>query len=320
MFMMRLGRPRFSKGAIKRTYVDRLPKVHCKRLESSKPLRTTICSATKQRTRKMWARRARLRNSKLRVRARYRGRARDEGMRALILAGGLGTRLRSLLNDRPKPMAQVAGKPFLEYQIEMLRAHGFEDLVLCVGYLARHVQDYFGDGRDWGVRIDYAVETELLGTAGAIKNAQTFIAEDAFLVLNGDSYLEADLRGLAGFHQNWRSADPQTVASVAVVATDDTSAYGKVELDERARLLHFGEKAEASPGWINGGVYVLEPAVLDSIPVGAAVSLEKETFPLILEQNHHVFGYPVGGFFVDIGTPEGYRRFCRYVEEKQEAS
>src|SRR5215217_7466801 len=108
-------------------------------------------------------------------------------MRALILAGGLGTRLRPLFSDRPKPMAQVLGKPFLEYQIEQLRAQEFKDLVLCVGYLARHVQDYFGDGRGWGVRIDYAVETELLGTAGAIKNAQTFIAEDAFLVLNGDS-------------------------------------------------------------------------------------------------------------------------------------
>src|SRR5919112_181423 len=199
-------------------------------------------------------------------------------MRALVLAGGLGTRLQSLLNDRPKPMAQVAGKPFLEYQIEMLRAHGLKDLVLCIGHLAHRVQDYFGDGRDWGVRIDYAVETELLGTAGAIKNAQTFIAEDAFLVLNGDSYLEADLRGLAGFHRNWRSADPQTVASVAVVAADDTSAYGKVELDERACLLRFGEKAEAGPGWINGGIYVLEPAVLDLIPTGVTASLEKDTF------------------------------------------
>src|SRR5919112_1675155 len=125
-----------------------------------------------------------------------------EGMRALVLAGGLGTRLRSLLNDRPKPMAQVAGKPFLEYQIEMLRLHGFQDLVLCVGYLARHVQEYFGDGRGWGVHIDYAVETELLGTAGAIKNAQNFIDKDPFLVLNGDSYLEADLRELADFHRS----------------------------------------------------------------------------------------------------------------------
>jgi D-glycero-alpha-D-manno-heptose 1-phosphate guanylyltransferase len=244
----------------------------------------------------------------------------DKEIKALILAGGLGTRLRSLVSDRPKPMAQVGGKPFLEYQIERLRAHGFEDLVLCVGYLAHHVQDYFDDGRDWGVHIDYAVETEPLGTAGAIKNAQKFIGEDAFLVLNGDSYLEVDLRGLVQFHQRWRSADPQAIATVAVVASDDTSAYGKVELDERARLLRFGEKVEAGPGWINGGVYVLEPTLLDSISLGVAVSLETETLPLILESNHHVLGYLVQGFFVDIGTPEGYHRFCRYVEEEHEAS
>jgi NDP-sugar pyrophosphorylase family protein len=239
-------------------------------------------------------------------------------MKALILAGGLGTRLRPLVSDRPKPMAQVEGKPFLEYQIEQLRAQGFKDLVLCIGHLAHHVQDYFGDGRDWGVRIDYVVETELLDTAGAIKNAQRFI-EDTFLVLNGDSYLEVDFPGLVEVHQSRRSSDDHTVATIAVVAVDDTSAYGKIELDADARLLQFGEKAEAGSGWINGGVYVLEPAVLDFIPTGLAVSLEKETFPLILEQSHHVFGYSVQGFFVDIGTPEGYHRFYRYVEE-QEAS
>src|SRR5215210_1825408 len=147
-------------------------------------------------------------------------------MKALILVGGLGTRLRPLVSDRPKPMAQVEGKPFLEYQIEKLRAHGFKDLVLCVGHMARQVQDYFGDGRDWEVQIDYAVETELLGTAGAIKNAQKVI-EDTFLVLNGDSYLEVDLGGLAEFHRRWGSTDPQTIATVAVVAAEDTTAYGK---------------------------------------------------------------------------------------------
>jgi mannose-1-phosphate guanylyltransferase len=104
------------------------------------------------------------------------------------------------------------------------------------------------------------------------------------------------------------------MATVAVVATDDTSAYGKGELDERACLLRFGEKAEAGPGWINGGVYVLEPAVLDLIPTEVTASLEKETFPLILQRNLQVFGHPVQGFFVDIGTPEGYHRFRRYVE------
>ena len=142
-------------------------------------------------------------------------------MKVLILAGGLGSRLQSLLRGRlPKPMAQVKGKPFLEYQIDQLQAHGFKHLVLCVGHLAHHIQDYFGDGRDRGVQIAYAVETELLGTAGAINNAESFI-EDTFLVLNGDSYLEVDFRELTEFHRHQRSADPRTIGTIATVAVDD---------------------------------------------------------------------------------------------------
>src|SRR5215213_5677555 len=189
----------------------------------------------------------------------------DTKIKTVILAGGLGTRLRSLLQDRPKPMAQFKGKPFLEYQIDQLRTQGFKDFILCVGHLAYHVQNYFGDGRDWEVRIVYAVETELLGTGGAIKNAQEFI-ENTFLVLNGDSYLEADFRGLVESHRRRVSADPQTVGTLAVLAMDDTASYGKIELDANARLLCFGEKAEVGPGWINGGAYVLEPDVFEYIP------------------------------------------------------
>jgi mannose-1-phosphate guanylyltransferase len=239
----------------------------------------------------------------------------DAEMKALILAGGLGSRLQPLLRGRrPKPMAQIRGKPFLEYQIDQLRAHGFKHLVLCVGHLAHQIQDYFGDGRDRGVQIAYAVENELLGTAGTTKNAQDFI-EDTFLVLNGDSYLEVNFRELTEFHQRQRSADPQTIGTIATVAVDDATSNGKVELNSEARLVYFREKGETGPGWINGGVYVLEPGILDFIPTGRVISAEKETFPMLLEQNHHIFGLPVRGFFVDIGTPKGYHRFCRYVEE-----
>jgi D-glycero-alpha-D-manno-heptose 1-phosphate guanylyltransferase len=236
-------------------------------------------------------------------------------MKALILAGGLGTRLRPLLRDRPKPMAPIKGKPFLEYQIEQLRAHGLSDLVLCVGHLAHHIQDYFGDGRGWGVQIAYAVEAELLGTAGAIKSAQSFI-KDTFLVLNGDSYLEADFLDLIESHRHRQSADCRTIGTIAIVGVDDATSYGKIELNGKARLLSFEEKADTRPGWINGGVYVLEPTILDLIPTGRVASIENETFPMILKQNRYLFGYPVQGFFVDIGTPKGYHRFCRYVEER----
>jgi len=236
-------------------------------------------------------------------------------MKAFILAGGLGTRLQSVVLDRPKPMARVKGKPFLEYQIEQLSGQGLKEFVLCVGHLAHQIQGYFGDGHRWGVRIVYAIETELLGTAGAIKNAQNFI-EDTLLVLNGDSYLEADFQALVEFHRRQQSADLRTIGTIAIVAVENASAYGALELDVGGRILRFQEKAEEGPGWINGGVYVLEPDILDFIPAGRAVSIEKETFPLVLERGRYLYAYPVEGFFVDIGTPEGYRRFCQYVKER----
>jgi mannose-1-phosphate guanylyltransferase len=165
------------------------------------------------------------------------------------------------------------------------------------------------------VQIVYSVETELLGTAGAIKSARSFI-EDTFLVLNGDTYLEVDLPGLIDFHRNRRLEDLRTIGTIATIDVDDSTSYGKIALNDEARILGFEEKVEAGPAWINGGVYVLEPAILDLIPTGRVVSAERETFPLVLRRNLRMFGYPVQGFFVDIGTPEGYRRFCSYVEEQ----
>ena len=213
-------------------------------------------------------------------------------------------------------MAPVKGKPFLEYQIDQLRAHGLSDIVFCVGHLAHHIQNHFGDGRDRGVQVTYAEEAVLLGTAGAIKSAQGFI-EDTFLVLNGDSYLEVDFLELIEFHRQRQSADSRTIGTIATVAVEDATSYGKIELNGDGRLLGFEEKVETGPGRINGGVYVLEPTVLDLIPADRVVSAEKETFPLILKHNYYLLGYPVQGFFVDIGTPEGYHRFCRYVEERE---
>ncbi len=232
-------------------------------------------------------------------------------MKALILAGGLGTRLRSVVSDRPKPLADVEGKPFLAYQLEQLRAEGFCDLVFCLGYKAGQIQAYFGDGSAWGVHIDYAVETQRLGTAGAIKNAARFV-DGSFLALNGDSYLELNFQDMVDYHRRRRAANPRLLGSLAAVSVDDASAYGTLVLDEAKRIASFREKAAAGQGWINGGVYVLEPEVLDLIPSGQAVSIEQETFPQALERGYELLAYPVTGFFVDIGTPEGYRRFQQY--------
>ena len=237
-------------------------------------------------------------------------------MKALILAGGLGTRLQEVVPDRPKTMAKVKGKPFLEYLVGQLHSQGFEELVLCVGHLAEHIEAYFGDGSRWGVRIQYAVENTPLGTAGAIRNA-SHLVEGAFLVLNGDTYLEADFRQLLAAHRRCRAADPDLLGTIATLRVEDAAAFGTLEFDGQNRILRFREKVTAQAGRINGGVYVLEPAFLDLIPPGQPVSIERDTFPLLLERGYNLRAYRVKGFFVDIGTPEGYRRFQRYVEEKE---
>ena len=236
-------------------------------------------------------------------------------MKALVLSGGLGTRLRDAVPDWPKPMAPAAGKPFLEYLVEWLRDQGFDDLVLCVGHRADQVRAHFGDGRRWGVHIAYAVETSPLGTAGALKNARDYVTGTT-LVLNGDSYLEVDLRAMVTAHRARRAADGRAVGTLAAVSVEDTTAGGALEMDGAGRIGGFREKGEAGPGWINGGIYVLEPEVWESIPEGRPVSIERETFPHLLAQGYHLYAYPVGGFFVDIGTPQAYRRFQQYVEEK----
>ncbi|MBN1956500.1 MAG: nucleotidyltransferase family protein [Anaerolineae bacterium] len=236
-------------------------------------------------------------------------------MKALILAGGLGTRLRPLVSDRPKPMAEVAGKPFLEYQVAQLRRQGFAQIVLCIGYLAEQVRDYFGDGRRWGVRIDYAVETERLGTAGAIRNAHRWI-DDTFVVLNGDSYLETDFKTMVEYHRRQRATAAQLVGTIAAVAVDDVAAYGALELDGEGFVTRFREKGGTGTGWINGGVYVLEREILDRIPEGEMVSIEKETLPQLLAAGGRLAAWPAAGFFVDIGTPAGYHRFQAYAKEQ----
>jgi len=228
-------------------------------------------------------------------------------MQAVILAGGLGTRLRGLVDSLPKALAPVAGQPFLSYLLAQLRRQGFRDIVLCVGHLGEQIPDRFGDGQRWGLSIQYAVERQLLGTAGALKNAQPLI-EGAFLVLNGDSYLGDDLRQVVSFHQRRRHI-PQLAGTLAMVRVADASAYGTLQLGPGWRIERFQEKAPDPGFWISAGVYVLEPQVLQAIPAGRAVSLERETFPALLEQGQRLYGCPMQAYFVDIGTPQGYHAF-----------
>lgn len=225
-----------------------------------------------------------------------------ENIPVLLLVGGMGTRLRTVLSGKPKPLAPVGDVPFLELLVLQIHSHGLRRLVMCTGFHADQIQQEFGDGRKWNVTIEYSEETRPLGTAGAMKLAERFLSSAAeFVVMNGDSFLELDLQKLIRFHREtggW--------ASIAVRRVPDAARYGTVQLDRQNRVVRFGEKLGIQePGLINGGVYVFNREVLAHIPEGAS-SLEKDVLPGLLE--HGVFALEQNGMFIDIGTPEDYAR------------
>ena len=227
-------------------------------------------------------------------------------MKALILAGGFGTRLRSEIVDLPKSMALIAGKPFLEYQIRFLKDYGINELVLAVHHMADKIKSYFGDGRRFGVNITYSEEDVPLGTAGAIKKAERYI-DDTFLVLNGDSYLEVDLNKFLEFHKTKRSK-----FSLIAAKMQDTSRYGRI-LENENRVVDFLEKTEENKeGLINAGMYLFEPIIFDYIEPEKNVSLEKEVFPKLAKEGL-LWCFKNDGYFIDIGLPETYKEFKERV-------
>lgn len=236
-------------------------------------------------------------------------------MQALILAGGLGTRLRAVLSDKPKPMATIGGKPFIEHQIAWLKKHEVTDLVLCVGYRQEQIRDYFAGGERWGVKISYSVEAELLGTAGALKLAQKYVT-GPFWVLNGDSYFDIEPGKLLQFHRQMK-AERGGLGTLALAERQDAREYGAVTLNAKHEILRFEEKSAPAGAvkTINAGIYILEPEILEAIPAAQKVSLERETFPFVLQQGHVLFGYRGNGYFIDIGTPQGYLEFQQHIDE-----
>ena len=226
-------------------------------------------------------------------------------MEALILAGGLGTRLRPLLNDRPKSIAPIAGRPFLEYLLQKLRRHGISDIILSVGYQAEMIQAYFGDGSRWDLQLKYSLEDTPLGTAGAVKLAQRLLQGDTFLVLNGDSFFDLDLQDFVTQHHAHGAA-----ASLALASIPNPQRYGTVEINQQGQILRFLEKDSATQtggqGLISAGVYLFHRTVLDKIPPGKSVSLERETFPALIGERF--YGIPYQAFFLDIGIPSDYQK------------
>jgi NDP-sugar pyrophosphorylase family protein len=220
--------------------------------------------------------------------------------KAVLLVGGLGTRLRTVVPSAPKPLALVGNRPFLELLIRQLGSQGIRSLIMCTGYLADQIESEFGDGSGLGVTIEYSKEPEPLGTAGAVKFAESFLqGVPDFLVMNGDSFLELDLNQLIQLHRTHGG-----LATMAVVSVENAGRYGTVHVDSDNKVTAFCEKTGSdSPGLINAGVYVFSPAILELIPAGP-VSLENDIFPRLLDEG--VYASREQGVFVDIGTPADY--------------
>jgi D-glycero-alpha-D-manno-heptose 1-phosphate guanylyltransferase len=223
-------------------------------------------------------------------------------MKAALLVGGLGTRLRSVVPLQPKALASIGNRPFLELLVRQLCAQEIRQLVMCTGYLAEQIKEVFNDGNQFDVTIEYSEETVPLGTAGALRLASRYIQHEVeFLVLNGDSFLDIDLNSFLRFHRKHGNC-----ATMAVVSVEDTSRFGTVQIGPEGRILSFVEKTgERAPGIINAGVYVFSNTVLEQIPKGHA-SLERDVLPHLLEQG--VYAFEQQGMFIDIGIPEDYAR------------
>jgi len=225
-------------------------------------------------------------------------------MKAIILVGGQGTRLRPLTDHVPKNVVPLCNAPFLTYQIDQLKKAGVRDIVFSVGYKPQAIRRIYGDGRRLGVRIRYAVESKPLGTAGAIKNAERFVAGHPVFVMNGDILSDLDLSRLRAFHRK-----NHAVATLGLTRVEDPSAYGLVLLDRQGRVQKFLEKpapGEVVTDVINAGIYLFEPEVFRHIPAKAAFSAERALFPNLLGAQAPLYGFVWKGYWQDIGTPQKY--------------
>jgi NDP-sugar pyrophosphorylase family protein len=224
----------------------------------------------------------------------------------LILAGGLGTRLRGVLADLPKVLAPVLGRPFLSHLLDALDAAGVRQVTLCTGYMAEKVEHAFGQ-KHKRLTLRYSREKQPLGTGGALRQAAASQAGDCFLAMNGDSYVACDL---AAFHAWHRQHD--FAASLVLTRVNDAARFGTVEADENGVIHGFHEKqGRAKPGWINAGVYLLSRDLLLSLPAQDVVSIERDGFPAWLTRQ--LGGFRVEAPFLDIGTPESLAEAERFL-------
>jgi mannose-1-phosphate guanylyltransferase len=235
-----------------------------------------------------------------------REKLRSESIRALILCGGKGARMRPLTLSIPKPMLPIGYRPILEHTMNCLKSQGIYDFVLAIGYLGEQIVKYFGDGSKFGINITYCAEERALGTGGAIKNAENLLSS-TFITLNGDVVFGGlQIKDVLDYHRRMRATATLVLSHVA-----DARRFGLVETDEEGRVTAFIEKpVRQTPGWINAGLYVFSPRIFRHIPAHRPISLEKKVFPGLVKQGD-IFAYRHQGYWADLGEPRDYEKVCQ---------
>ena len=232
-------------------------------------------------------------------------------MKAILLAGGKGTRLRPLTLHTPKPIVPIFNRPFLHYQIDLLKqVPEIDEIILSLNYQPRRIEEVFGDGSDVGIKIRYVVEPAPLGTAGAVKYAGDELTESV-VVFNGDVLTQIDLDAVIRLHRSRKAK-----ATIVLTPVENPSAYGLVETDAAGNITRFLEKPkpeEITTDKINAGIYVLEPDTFDRIPSDISWSIERSYFPSLIQRGETFVAYVYDGYWIDIGTPEKYRQVHRDI-------
>ncbi|MCO5995214.1 sugar phosphate nucleotidyltransferase [Actinoallomurus rhizosphaericola] len=225
-------------------------------------------------------------------------------MKAVVMAGGEGTRLRPMTANQPKPLLPVVNKPIMEHVLRLLKRHGFTETVVTVQFLAALVRNYFGDGEEIGMALSYATEEMPLGTAGSVKNAQDALRDDRFLVISGDALTDIDLTDMVRFHR-----ENGALVTIGLKRVPNPLEFGIIIVDDDGRIQRFLEK----PTWgqvfsdtVNTGIYVMEPEVLDHVAAGESVDWSGDVFPKLLAEGAPLYGYVAEGYWEDVGTHESY--------------
>jgi mannose-1-phosphate guanylyltransferase / phosphomannomutase len=227
-------------------------------------------------------------------------------MKAVVMAGGEGTRLRPMTSSMPKPLLPVANRPIMEHVLRLLKRHGLSETVVTVQFLASLVKNYFGDGEELGMELTYANEEKPLGTAGSVKNAEEALKDDTFLVISGDALTDFDLTDLIAFHK-----EKGGLVTVCLTRVPNPLEFGITIVDEDGQVERFLEK----PTWgqvfsdtVNTGIYVMEPEVFDYVQADTSVDWSGDVFPQLMKEGKPIYGYIAEGYWEDVGTHESYVR------------